>query len=353
MDMNDYVKSHVMPRYPVENVFSLDSYYNYPTAKLVSWLNQHDIITCTRRSCDTPKEEFRRIARKHDAQVVEIGNTMFMYARDFAATCADPSDDNVLMIFCANDRDPPKDFEIFISLDSGPRVLWFYHTSQGLGKSRMKVEGNDPLPCFYPWIDDLEKLYRDFYDSPASVLLLMGDPGTGKTTFLRGLVRRLRMEAWVTYDEKVHTDEAFYTKFGRPGDEPGAPSPYDETSELKEDRGRVLILEDSDAMLEKRRDGNKLMSRILNLSDGLVALPKRKIVFTTNISSLTAIDEALLRPGRCYGVIRFRPLHAAECAEVCRVLGRKSPVLTQATTLADLLNEGKCDSNAVRRIGFA
>jgi ATP-dependent 26S proteasome regulatory subunit len=43
------------------------------------------------------------------------------------------------------------------------------------------------------------------------------------------------------------------------------------------------------------------MSRFLNISDGLIKLPNKKLVFTTNVTNFENIDSALLRPGRCFG----------------------------------------------------
>jgi len=40
----------------------------------------------------------------------------------------------------------------------------------------------------------------------------------------------------------------------------------------------------------------------------------RKIIFTTNLANVNDIDEALLRPGRCFANVRTRNLRREEAA---------------------------------------
>jgi ATP-dependent 26S proteasome regulatory subunit len=71
-------------------------------------------------------------------------------------------------------------------------------------------------------------------------------------------------------------------------------------------------MEDADAFLAARKDGNTLMHRFLNMSDGLISAKNKKLVFSTNLPNISDIDEALLRPGRCFDILQFRPLTRAE-----------------------------------------
>jgi len=57
------------------------------------------------------------------------------------------------------------------------------------------------------------------------------------------------------------------------------------------------------------------MTRCPNVSDGLVHLEKRKIIFTTNQNGFRGVDPALIGPGRCFGAVKARPLSYEEaCA---------------------------------------
>ena len=47
------------------------------------------------------------------------------------------------------------------------------------------------------------------------------------------------------------------------------------------------------------------MKQLLNITDGLTANPDKKVIFTTNLPNISNVDDALLRPGRCYTVLKF------------------------------------------------
>lgn len=244
-------------------------------------------------------------------------------------------------------RDPP-----------GCYATWFYRNSQGaITSTVLPINGNLPHSTFYPDIPNLTEFYDEFVKSSANVLLLIGPPGTGKTTFLRGLLRHSNFSSWVTYDPSIQQDESFAVTFAEPSgsgeDAPRATVSVSDEAGVKaaEFKGRVLILEDCDALLEARTEGNSLMNRILNLSDGIIELPKRKLIFSTNLPSMSSIDEALLRPGRCFGVVRFRLLKPIEAAHAAASVGLKR-TFNAPVTLAEAINSDNGTAQVVRKIGF-
>ncbi len=143
------------------------------------------------------------------------------------------------------------------------------------------------------------------------------------------------MVGWITYDKQVQDNEAFFIDFAR----------------VNNTEHRVLILEDCDDMISSRSDGNKAMSRILNISDGLVSLPARKFVFSTNLPSLSNVDPALLRPGRCFGAIQFNKLSPSEADAAAASIGI-SKKHTSSVTLSTALNNSNNVEAMVRTIGF-
>ena len=48
------------------------------------------------------------------------------------------------------------------------------------------------------------------------------------------------------------------------------------------------------------------------IADGVVRAQNRKIIFTTNLPNIGSIDDALLRPGRCFATVQMRPLVRTE-----------------------------------------
>lgn len=54
----------------------------------------------------------------------------------------------------------------------------------------------------------------------------------------------------------------------------------------------------------------------LAIADGVVRAQRRKIIFTTNLANIRDLDDALLRPGRCFAVAHMRLLGAEEAARL-------------------------------------
>lgn len=189
------------------------------------------------------------------------------------------------------------------------------------------IDKNRVAPdCFFPFIPDtVGELFRDFMDGDSSVLILIGPPGTGKSSFVRNLILKHELAAHITSSIEIMRDGAIF-----------------QTSAAK--RNSLVVLEDADKYIESRADhGNQYMSSLLNFSEGIMSSDNCKIVITTNLHSLKDVDEALLRPGRCYGVIQFRPLSYEEAQIVQEVTGKKDTQLVKGNsyTLADTLNTSK------------
>ncbi len=62
-------------------------------------------------------------------------------------------------------------------------------------------------------------------------------------------------------------------------------------------------------------------SPFLTVADGVVQALGRKIVFTTNLHNIGDIDDALIRPGRCFAVVRTRGLTREEAGRFLAALG--------------------------------
>jgi hypothetical protein len=244
--------------------------------------------------------------------------------------------------------------EAFRPIDVSKQVKWAYRGTHGVVYEDLLLTGKDPTPEFYPWIPDLQKFYEEFTDSTANVLLLIGPPGTGKTTFIRGLLRQSSMQGWVAYDPKVQGDDELYIRFAKL-----TTREYDEEENeviRRGPEGRMLVLEDSDDLLSARSEGNDLMSRLLNLSDGLVTIPQRKFVFSTNLPSLNSVDPALLRPGRCFAVVNFRALNGVEAhfARESAGLPERDFLASDRIILSEALNDKQvAQASTVRKVGFA
>lgn len=132
-----------------------------------------------------------------------------------------------------------------------------------------------------------------------TILILLGPPGSGKTRLVRAILgeisRRKGESAEVMYtcDKKTLENDEIFVDF--------ITGSHD-----------AFVIEDADHVLTPRAHGNQDLHRFLAVADGVVRAQGRKIIFTTNLPNVGDLDEALMRPGRCFGTVHTRALTAAE-----------------------------------------
>jgi SpoVK/Ycf46/Vps4 family AAA+-type ATPase len=190
--------------------------------------------------------------------------------------------------------------------------------------------------AFYPWIKGGIRAYFDsFMASSTSLLFLSGPPGTGKTSLIRWLLHEYSLNAAVTYEEKLLSSDSIFVDF------------------LTGDSQNVFVIEDADTILGSRsREGNKMIARFLNVSDGLIKFPNKKVIFTTNLDDFKKVDEALLRPGRCFGMIKCRALDHDEAVEAAKAAGLQMPSGKNEYTIAELFNPDAEVNLDGQKVGF-
>ncbi len=157
---------------------------------------------------------------------------------------------------------------------------------------------------FYPFLGEgvegedvtMESYIHDYLTDSAPVLILIGAPGTGKSTFTRTLAHISKLKTVICTDEGAV--------------ESGAVLSY-----VSKNSAGLLILEDVDNLLKSREAGNSFMSALLNESEG-VCENEIKIVITTNLTNIDKVDSALIRQGRTFDIVDFRKLTRDEAKVV-------------------------------------
>lgn len=236
----------------------------------------------------------------------------------------------------------PKDFmDSMVNVKTENTCYMHYVTNSGNGFNTMSMEvKKQDCDIKLNYNDDFpyEKLISFINSEESGIVVLNGNPGTGKTSLLRHLIYEVdRKHQFVFLDSSVfnYITDASFVKL------------------LMDYRNAVIVLEDCETLLASRERGNGSMAALLNLSDGILGDSLNLKFICTFNSDLTKIDPALLRKGRMKLKYEFKPLKATKVQVLAKNLGKDIPE-GKDMCLCDIYNfeEDNGVKNDKKPIGF-
>jgi ATP-dependent 26S proteasome regulatory subunit len=161
-----------------------------------------------------------------------------------------------------------------------------------------------------------DRVLEDLRSSTPSgrIVILDGEPGTGKSFLLRGIVSDFN----ALY---IYIPAAVAGQMTGPDIIPVL------MREKNKDVPIVLLMEDADSSLATRQlDNVARLSDLLNMSDGILGdMSDLRIIATTNTKQ-SDIDKAILRPGRLSEHLQLGFLQAEHvCTILNRLIGKEVP----------------------------
>lgn len=208
---------------------------------------------------------------------------------------------------------------------------------EGLTTHKVEIKDFEPLDSeglalhygsgFAEWSNHLEEKLKT---KKSGVVIMEGDPGTGKSTYIKRLVARL------ADSHRIYFIQPHYAGMIS---EPAFVNFWVGQTRQYPDKKFVIILEDAEKCLMRREDDNRSeVSSLLQLTDGLMGSFVSLTLFCTINCQASQLDPALLRPGRLIARKIFGRLSRSEAKKVAEKLGKVLPD-GESISLAELYND--------------
>jgi len=221
-------------------------------------------------------------------------------------------------------------FKVLVSSDSG------FYTEDVTTVDFRSVDVHELYNDDFAEVDSI--ISQSMTRNEAGIILLHGDPGTGKTSYIKHLISKFQDKDFIFIQNDFVRDllKPAFISF------------------LLHNKNAVLIIEDAEKVVMTRDNfsDDSVVSTILQLTDGLFSdFLNIKIICTFN-TTIDRLDKALLRKGRMIAKYKFSALAAEKTLALARKLGHEN--VTGSLTLADIfgLDRPGFNSSTQKALGF-
>jgi hypothetical protein len=253
-------------------------------------------------------------------------NNVYIFYRDTAYSLIKEIEDSILT---------------FLENHLGSKLGLITGDSQGLSitdfsikqiETNLSLNYNDDL---LPINDTIQNRLKA--DKDKGLILLYGEPGTGKTTYIRYLIGQINKKVLFVSPqlaEELHSPQLLKL--------------------LMENRNCILVIEDAEKILTSREnEKNSAVTTLLNLTDGLLSDCLNIQIICSFNTSINKIDQALYRKGRLIAKYKFEKLAVDKANKLAENLGY-SVQFDQPTSLTEVFNweEQHFQNEKMKVIGF-
>ncbi len=232
---------------------------------------------------------------------------------------------NDYLQLCRMEKKPEKPEIMMITASNGSFALSSYPVQDNFEIRDLDLHYGNGFEKFH------SELMNRFNTQHQGLILFHGEPGTGKTYYIRHLLRKMKtLNKAVIYMPPNMVDHLV---------DPGFMTFITHQVKHFQTKGLrcVLLIEDAEPLLVARDADTRIqgITNLLNMTDGLLNdMLKIQIICTFNVN-LKQLDKALLRPGRLTARKEFTALPAFEANILAHQLGIKH-VFHHPATLSEI-----------------
>jgi len=259
--------------------------------------------------------------------IIDVDNTEIAFVEERKQYCEDLSERMLQSCYQRASQFIDEDSPIIGIIGSTPEGMYVKEYNLGKGAKNLSKKDLD-LHYGENFHDFHTKLTSLLKSDSKGLIIFHGEPGTGKTYYIRMLLKDLvKSKKNVLYVPSNFIDSFLDPSF----------ITFLSDWILDQNNPTIILLEDAECLVESRDSGVRSLgiSNLLNITDGILNdILGTQIILTFN-TKLDYIDSALLRPERLLARKEFTTLTIEESNKLMKHLNIDQEV-TKEMSLADI-----------------